>query len=51
MAKKPTIEEWRALAAKELGKRPLDALTWHTPEGIDVKPIYTAADVAGVRHQ
>ena len=48
MAKKPTIEEWRALAAKELGKRPLDALTWHTPEGIDVKPIYTAADVAGL---
>jgi len=46
MAKKPTIEEWRALAARELGKRPLDALTWHTPEGIDVKPLYTAADVA-----
>ncbi|MFZ5929880.1 MAG: methylmalonyl-CoA mutase [Pseudomonadota bacterium] len=48
MAKKPTIEEWRALAAKELGKRPIDALTWHTPEGIDVKPLYTAADVAGL---
>ncbi|MCK9992900.1 MAG: methylmalonyl-CoA mutase [Alphaproteobacteria bacterium] len=48
MAKKPTIEEWRQLAAKELGKKPLDALTWHTPEGIDVKPLYTAADVAGL---
>ncbi len=48
MAKKPTIEEWRALAARELGKRPLDALTWRTPEGIDVKPLYTADDVAGL---
>ena len=48
MAKKPTVEEWRALAAKELGKRPIEALTWHTPEGIDVKPLYTAADVAGL---
>ena len=48
MAKKPTVEEWRALAAKELGKRPLDTLTWHTPEGIDIKALYTAADVAGL---
>src|SRR5690606_38063356 len=24
----------------------LDELTWHTPEGIDVKPLYTKADVA-----
>ncbi len=48
MAKKPEVEDWRALAAKELGKRPLDALTWRTPEGIDVKPLYTAADVTGL---
>jgi len=48
MAKKPTMDEWRALAAKELGKKPLDDLVWHTPEGIDVRPLYTAADVAGL---
>ncbi|MEQ1889768.1 MAG: methylmalonyl-CoA mutase [Alphaproteobacteria bacterium] len=46
MTKKPGMDEWRALAAKELGKRPLEALTWRTPEGIDVKPVYTAQDVA-----
>ncbi len=50
MAKKPTVDDWKALAAKELGKRPLDALIWHTPEGIDIKPLYTAADTAGLAY-
>ena len=43
---KPTITDWEAAAAKEV-KSP-DAfrnLIWHTPEGIAVKPLYTAADV------
>ena len=48
MAKKPTLDDWRALAAKELGKRPLEALDWHTPEGITVRPVYTAQDVEGL---
>ena len=26
----------------------LDTLAWHTPEGIAVKPLYTAADLAGL---
>ncbi|MES3096596.1 methylmalonyl-CoA mutase [Sphingomonas aerolata] len=38
----PTFAEWEAAAAKEV--RGAD-LTWATPEGIDVKPLYTAADV------
>ena len=46
---KKTIADWQALAEKEL-KRPADALTWHTPEGIDVKPLYTADDIAGIEH-
>lgn len=37
------IEDWQAAAAKEVKGKDL---TWHTPEGIDVKPLYTAADVA-----
>ncbi|KTT72334.1 methylmalonyl-CoA mutase [Sphingomonas endophytica] len=37
-------ESWAAAAAKEVKGRDL---TWATPEGIDVKPLYTAADVAG----
>ncbi|MGD0865344.1 MAG: methylmalonyl-CoA mutase [Rhizomicrobium sp.] len=39
---------WAALAAKELKNRPLDTLVWHTPEGFDVKPLYTAADLEGL---
>ncbi|MFN4908064.1 MAG: methylmalonyl-CoA mutase [Bacteroidota bacterium] len=36
---------WQELAAKELRGKPLDALTRRTAEGIDVKPLYTAADL------
>lgn len=42
-------EAWRILAAKELGERPLDALTINTPEGIPIKPLYTAEDIGDVR--
>jgi methylmalonyl-CoA mutase len=39
---------WAALAAKELKTKPLKSLVWHTPEGFDVKPLYTAADLEGI---
>ena len=35
------IDDWKALAAKEVKGRDLD---WQTPEGITVKPLYTADD-------
>ena len=35
------IEDWQAAAAKEVKGRDL---TWNTPEGIAVKPLYTAED-------
>src|SRR3546814_17621071 len=38
-----TIGDWKALADKEVKGKDL---TWQTPEGIAVKPLYTAADVA-----
>ncbi|WP_416385512.1 methylmalonyl-CoA mutase [Tsuneonella sp. CC-YZS046] len=38
----PAIDDWKALAEKEVKGKDL---TWHTPEGIDVKPLYTAEDV------
>ncbi|OCC24826.1 methylmalonyl-CoA mutase [Croceicoccus estronivorus] len=44
MTDKPTIEDWKALADKEVKGRDL---TWHTPEGIDVKPLYSGEDLAG----
>ena len=41
---------WAALAAKELKGTSPDSLTWHTLEGIPVKPLYTAEDVADLPH-
>ena len=41
----PTLDAWQAAAAKEVKGKDL---TWHTPEGIEVKPLYTAEDVAGI---
>jgi len=39
-------EDWARLAEKELRGRPLEDLNWQTLEGITVKPLYTAEDVA-----
>jgi len=49
-----TVAEWAALATKELkGKGELkdrspEDLCWRTPEGIEVKPLYTAQDLEGL---
>jgi len=43
-----TIEDWRALADKDLKGRGPDDLIWETPEGIPVKPLYTAEDLEGM---
>ena len=45
---KKTQDDWEKLAAKELRDKPLSALDWTTPEGIVVKPLYTAADLEGL---
>src|SRR4051812_41339473 len=47
----PTSESlaaWAKAAAKSAPGGQLDALNWVTPEGITVKPLYTAADLKGV---
>ena len=47
---KPDLEAWTALVGKETrGRTPAD-LAWQTPEGIDVNPLYTAADLEGLEH-
>ena len=46
----PKPEDWQKLAAKETRGRPLTELDWHTPEGIVVKPLYTAADLDEINH-
>jgi methylmalonyl-CoA mutase len=46
----PSLDEWRALALKERKGAPLDDLNWQTPEGISIKPLYTAEDLAELEH-
>ncbi|UXN04903.1 methylmalonyl-CoA mutase [Bartonella sp. HY406] len=41
------IDEWIKLAEKEIKGSP-DQLIWHTAEGIDIKPVYTADDIADI---
>ncbi len=45
-----TLDDWQALASKECKGKPVDELTWHTPEGIDVKPLYCAEDLEGLHY-
>jgi methylmalonyl-CoA mutase len=43
--KKPSLSDWQAAASKEVKGKDI---VWHTPEGIEVRPLYTAEDVAGM---
>jgi methylmalonyl-CoA mutase len=43
-------EQWRELASEELKGADPDDLVWHTPEGIDVSPLYTAEDIDDLEH-
>ncbi len=50
MAEHPDIEKWKELATKLMKGKPLESLDWMTPEGIKVKPLYTAEDLEGKEH-
>ena len=50
MAKQSDIKKWKDLATKELRGKPLESLDWKTPEGIAVKPLYTAEDLKKMGH-
>jgi methylmalonyl-CoA mutase len=45
-----SLADWDALARGELKGAAPDGLAWTTPEGIAVKPLYTAADLEGLEH-
>jgi len=47
MSEKPDLKKWAELSAKEM-KKPVESLNWQTPEGILVKPLYTADDLEGL---
>ena len=44
------IEDWRALVERELGDKGPADLNWPTPEGIEVKALYTASDLEAMEH-
>jgi len=46
--KPPTLQDWNKLATKDLDGQAPESLIWTTPEGIAVKPLYTAADLEGL---
>jgi methylmalonyl-CoA mutase len=50
MSEHPDLNKWKELATKQLRGRALEDLQWDTPEGIRVKPLYTAEDLAGMPH-
>ncbi|MCD6581060.1 MAG: methylmalonyl-CoA mutase [Desulfuromusa sp.] len=45
---KKTLSDWEAQAKKEKKTDDLSNFKWETAEGITVKPLYTAADTAGM---
>ncbi len=45
-----SLAQWQRAAAKSAPGGDVSQLDWHTPDGIVVKPLYTAADVAGLPH-
>ena len=48
---KKSLDDWQDLASAELKGRAPDDLVWQTPEGIAVKPLYTAADLEALEHR
>jgi len=47
---KKSLDDWRSLASKECKGQSPEELAWNTPEGIAVKPLYTAEDLKGLAH-
>ena len=45
-----TLEAWNKAAAKSAPGGNVEALNWITPDGIAVKPLYTAADTVNLEH-
>ncbi len=49
-SKKSKLKDWMKAAKKELKNRCPEDLIWETPEGIAIKPLYTAADLEKLEH-
>ena len=47
--KKYTLEEWQALATKQMKGLTPEEMEWHTPEGVPIKVLYTQEDVKDLK--
>ncbi|UFA50158.1 methylmalonyl-CoA mutase [Deinococcus radiophilus] len=45
---KPTLQDWKTLATKDLRGADPATLNTQTPEGLTLRPLYTAADLEGL---
>jgi methylmalonyl-CoA mutase len=50
MSQAPDLDAWNTAAAKSAPGGDVEALNWVTPDGITVKPLYTAQDLQGLPH-
>lgn len=48
MAKHPKYDKWKETAEKQMKGKSVDTLNWMSPEGIEVKPLYTLEDLEGI---
>ncbi len=48
--KKPSLDDWAVRAVEESKGRGIEELEWLTPEGIEVKALYTAEDLEAIEH-
>jgi methylmalonyl-CoA mutase len=44
------LDQWNELASKELGGDDPSRLSWTSPEGLEIKPLYTAADLEALEY-
>ena len=45
-----SLDDWAKAAAKSAPHGDVEALNWQTPDGISVKPLYTAEDIKDLPH-
>ena len=50
MGKKDNLENWKKNAINELKNPNVDDISINTPEGINIKPLYTSADNENISH-
>jgi methylmalonyl-CoA mutase len=48
--KTSVLSDWTTLAEKESKGKKIDSLIWKSPEGIDIKPLYTKVDTEKLKY-